>query len=631
MLIHTWEQRVITGGPSSEGGKGERILSLYSDDDGATWSNPTQLEPNTSLTNAYATITMNKNGRIYAMYNFNLKNISTLPNGDSLSRNDELGYFVFKYSDNGGITWSDNRFIIPYNNTFIDYHNSWNGSVDIMWCVDQTKYDYNYNLYYAFTKIENYPQNPPESIWVVSSNNIWDEMNVSNVKWDMYPNNGLGITGINNSDTHVAEEPHILVLSTGFAVVFRTDLGYLGCSYSKNEDSLKYKWTESNYCKYYNYNSNSSGRRSNKSNRGNVKGEEISGDYSYSYNYSYSYSYRYVKNPRGPITPKQVLANSNLMNETRYIMLYNNNGGTSYEYRNPLWLVSGKEYFDNILNITEIVWSQPEIILYNSKTQNNERFGYCDIIQFYNLNSKELNIYFTETNKTVARLHKISQNLLKYLVNQFDLSINPADFNVSLIFSNVNGSNTIANNNTQNLIPSFNTSSTAQTPPENLGFSIFLLLSKHNNSKAGDIILEYTNQDVGMKLIVANNDLQIEIQLFDVKGNNFTFTTDMDCTNYLVGDGYAMHGFGIVVDGNARIVTMFVDGYLCDGDGDGDSTGNQLFGWSWLPDSLGNLNNGQTKLNVGLTYHGEIVKGYWFQRQLLTSHMVAFYRNLIIV
>eukprot|EP01084_Bolivina_argentea_P139512 245421_1 len=77
---------IITGSPSKEGGSGERVLSLYSEDNGNTWSKPIEVESNTTLTNAYATIAINQYGRIYTMYNFNKNNISTLPNGQPLSR-----------------------------------------------------------------------------------------------------------------------------------------------------------------------------------------------------------------------------------------------------------------------------------------------------------------------------------------------------------------------------------------------------------------------------------------------------------------------------------------------------------------------------------------------------------------
>eukprot|EP00117_Sycon_ciliatum_P044387 scpid29482/ scgid0848/ len=153
---------VVTADKYHEGGNGEQIVSLYSDDYGKTWSQPVELEPNITLANAYATIAITSYGRIYAMYNYNADNVTHLPDGKSLPRQDTLGHFVMKYSDDRGATWSKARYEIPYRLTSIDTSNSFSGKVKIMWSVDQAKLDAHDTLYYSFTKIGVYPQNPPE-------------------------------------------------------------------------------------------------------------------------------------------------------------------------------------------------------------------------------------------------------------------------------------------------------------------------------------------------------------------------------------------------------------------------------------------------------------------------------------
>jgi hypothetical protein len=93
-------------------------------------------------------------GRIYVLYNMNLDNITVYPNGKPITRSDELGFFVFRYSDDGGVTWSRDRGIVPIRFTSIDANNTWLGKVRIFWNVDQVKQDpTGTRVSFAFTKI----------------------------------------------------------------------------------------------------------------------------------------------------------------------------------------------------------------------------------------------------------------------------------------------------------------------------------------------------------------------------------------------------------------------------------------------------------------------------------------------
>ena len=75
--------------------------------------------------------------------NLNSENVTcTHPNATrpcSTGRNDELGHFVMKYSDDEGRSWSHKRFEVPYRLTEIDRQNTWGGQVKVMWNVDQVK------------------------------------------------------------------------------------------------------------------------------------------------------------------------------------------------------------------------------------------------------------------------------------------------------------------------------------------------------------------------------------------------------------------------------------------------------------------------------------------------------------
>ena len=104
---------VITQDASHEGGPGEQMVSVISRDEGNTWSKPVLLEPASNLTNAYGVLAYSPElgGRLCAMYNMNLNNITKLPStGATLPRTDELGFFVMRCSDDGGLSWGSQRF-----------------------------------------------------------------------------------------------------------------------------------------------------------------------------------------------------------------------------------------------------------------------------------------------------------------------------------------------------------------------------------------------------------------------------------------------------------------------------------------------------------------------------------------
>jgi hypothetical protein len=50
----------------------------------------------------YGTIVQAQSGRLYVIYNRNSNNVTTLPGSTKLIRNDELGFFAMRWSDDGG-------------------------------------------------------------------------------------------------------------------------------------------------------------------------------------------------------------------------------------------------------------------------------------------------------------------------------------------------------------------------------------------------------------------------------------------------------------------------------------------------------------------------------------------------
>ena len=202
---------VITASFGGEGSAGEQVYSVFSDDQGATWSKPLGVENGTThvggVPNAYANIVYAPElNRLYVcmwcvlvgvsaclctaftirhgvawivatrttdpytsfivvvrlfvclvvgwladtrytVYNLNLDNITMK------SRVDELGYFYMRYSDDDGRSWSADRHLVPYPNTWIDRQNDFHGEHHIMWTVDHFKIMDDGAAAFAFTKI----------------------------------------------------------------------------------------------------------------------------------------------------------------------------------------------------------------------------------------------------------------------------------------------------------------------------------------------------------------------------------------------------------------------------------------------------------------------------------------------
>ena len=124
----------------------------------------------------------------YTVYDLNLDNVTMG------ARNDEMGYFYMRYSEDDGRSWSSDRFLVPYPNTWVDRQNQFNGTHRFMWCVDHFKSVPDSDaVAFAFTKIGTYIQSPPEEVFIMHSPNLMKEQNVSAVQWDLFPHGDHGI------------------------------------------------------------------------------------------------------------------------------------------------------------------------------------------------------------------------------------------------------------------------------------------------------------------------------------------------------------------------------------------------------------------------------------------------------
>src|SRR5690606_24998856 len=76
-------------------------------------------------------------GRVYAFYVYNADNLREVEASTEYARKrvDTLGHYVFRYSDDGGQTWSPERYRVPIRTFDIDRENPYGGDVQFLWGV----------------------------------------------------------------------------------------------------------------------------------------------------------------------------------------------------------------------------------------------------------------------------------------------------------------------------------------------------------------------------------------------------------------------------------------------------------------------------------------------------------------
>ena len=131
---------VLTTGPGAEGQGGQHVITTRSTDQGRTWSEPVAVEPSDGPEASYAVLLKAPYGRVYVFYNHNTDNVREViadRNGKpgKITRVDSLGHFVFKYSDDGGRSWSADRYDVPQRDFEIDRNNPYQGKLKFFWTV----------------------------------------------------------------------------------------------------------------------------------------------------------------------------------------------------------------------------------------------------------------------------------------------------------------------------------------------------------------------------------------------------------------------------------------------------------------------------------------------------------------
>ncbi len=342
----------LTTGPGREGHHGQHVVSTISTDRGRTWSPLVDIESSDGPEASWVVPLIVPSGRIYAFYTYNGENVRTL-RGKPV-RVDTVGWYAYKYSDDGGRSWSEERHRLPLRLTACDRGNDWNGEVQIFWGIDKPKV-VDGAVMWAFTKLGKYMLEQGEG-WFWRSENILTEPDVAKLRWELLPPGEHGLRA--EKFGSVQEEHNIVPLSDGsLYCVYRTSKGHPCHAYSRDGGRT---WTT----------------------------PEVM---------TYTPDGRPMKTPRA--CPRVWR-----MKNGRFLFWLHNRKGTSYRGRNPVWVAGGVES-DGFIH-----WSQPEILLYHPGDLNG--MSYPDLIE------QDGRVWVTETQKTIARVHEVDRSLLEGLWTQ---------------------------------------------------------------------------------------------------------------------------------------------------------------------------------------------------------------------
>jgi len=343
----------LTTGPLQEGHVAQHVVCTRSRDHGKTWSDLVDIEPSEGPEASWIVPLKTPGGRVYGFYTYNGENVRTL-SGEAI-RADTLGWYCYRFSDDGGLTWSRERYRVPLRVTACDRTNDWNGQVQLFWGIDKP-WILDGSVYFAFTKLGRYMLEQGEG-WLLRSDNILWEKDPTKIHWELLPE---GEHGLRHPDFGSTQEEHNAVpLNDGKSLycVYRTTLGHPCHTYSRDSGKT---WNLPEPMTY---------------------------------------------SPQGPLikTPR-ACARVWKTRSGRYLFWFHNHGGRDFNDRNPAWISGGLEH-DGFLH-----WSQPEILLYDPDPKI--RMSYPDLIE------QDGRTWITATNKSMARVHEIDPDLLEGLWSQ---------------------------------------------------------------------------------------------------------------------------------------------------------------------------------------------------------------------
>jgi hypothetical protein len=568
---------VVTTGTGREGQSGQHIIAVRSTDQGKTWTPPVDVEPADGPEASYAVLLKAPAGtpfagRVFCFYNHNTDNVreviaaksSSFPDG-VCRRVDSLGHFCFKVSDDGGRSWSAERYEVPQRDFEIDRENPYAGTLKFFWNVGKA-FAHQGAAYVPLHKVGSFGHGfftRSEGV-LLKSQELFSVADPAWATWETLPDGVVGLRTPSGGGP-IAEEQSTVVLSDGsFYCVYRTTDGHPTYAYSRDGG---HTWTEPRYKRY------ADGRP--------------------------------MKHPRAANFCWRCENGGN----ARFLYWFHNHGGTWYEDRNPAWLCGGIETDSPEGKV--IRWSQPEIVLYDDDPYI--RLSYPDLFQ------EAGRTYLTETQKHLARIHEVDPTLLEGLWCQFE---NDSIATRGLVLSlpergKVPTGRALPAQVPMPELPAFLRRSATRddhgTEDLRQGFSADIWL-RLESLDPGQVILDNrTPTGQGFCLQTTARDT-LEIVLNDGRTEN-RWDTDPE----LLQEG-KLHHVVVIVDGGPKVISFVVDGMLSDG-----GTARQ-FGWGRFSPHLRGVKGAGVLRIRPVTDTCRVMSVRLYNRALRTSEAVGNYR-----
>lgn len=565
---------VMTTGEGREGQSGQHVVTFRSTDQGRTWEDGVDVEPADGPEASYAVLLKVPTGRIYCFHNHNTDNMREVIaddppfKGGKCKRVDSLGYFVFKYSDDHGRSWSANRYNIPFREFEIDRENVYGGKVRFGWNVGKP-FIHDDAAYVSFHKVGGFGHGffTSSEGALAKSVNILTESDPEKITWETLPEGDVGLRAPKGAGP-VAEEQSYTALSDGsIHAIYRTVDGYPTCSYSRDNGR---SWSEPRWASY------ADGRPIKHPRAANFAWRCENGKYLY-----------WHHNHGGDAIGKQEL--------TRRL-------GSAYDDRNPVWLSGGVEVDTPEGRV--IQWSQPEIALYDDDPYI--RMSYPDLIE-------EGGRYFvTETQKTVARIHELDSKLLEGLWNQFECAEVAREGLVVEHESADTKPNEVESPKLKPFVERDRSAENMCSRQLSNGLSVSMWL-RLESLREGQVIIDNRTADGHGFCLRTTGHGTIEIVMNDGRTES-----QWACDPGMLEPGQ-LHHVAVNVDGGPKVISFVVDGKLCDG-------GRfRQFGWGRFNPNLRDVNGGPT-LRVAPSLDGELKTLRVYDRCLSTSEAIGNWR-----
>ncbi|MES2307229.1 MAG: sialidase family protein, partial [Verrucomicrobiota bacterium] len=515
---------VLTTGYGDEGESGQHIVSMRSMDRGKTWQEVIPIEPKNGPEASWAVPLRIPSGRIFVFYVYNTENIRELPADQAAFKNgkthrmDSHGDYVFRWSDDHGKSWSSERIKIPVREFEIDRTNSTGGAVRLFWNVGRPQI-IDSSVFIPLHKVKGFGVG-----WFTHSEGAFvrtDDLislqNPSRATWVTLPEGDHGLKAPEWGGD-IAEEQSLVSLSDGSLFCsYRTVAGYVAGSYSRDQGKT---WETPHFLHYQD---------------GGL-----------------------VKHPRAACFTWKLSSGG-------YLLWYHNHGGEfisnhpqrgeiAYADRNPAWISPGIEKLTE--RGLELVWGNPEVVLYDDDPYI--RISYPD------LKEEGDEIYITETQKKVARIHCFSERLTLAL-RHGEKSFNAEEIIVES-FVNYHGTGKPHTLKAPEWPLFLSKSKECPFGLNDLrgGLSIELELNPHL-SRTGTLFSCWESSLGGLWVGWKENGI-LSIKLSDGR-SEFSW----DCEHFR-SQGISNH-IVIIVDGGPKIISYIVDGKRMDGGSE------RQFGW----------------------------------------------------